>query len=297
MSPEDSKKKKILITGSSGLVGTALSHFLPTHGHAITKLKRGPEWNPEKNLLNAQVLESQDVIIHLSGEGIASGRWTAEKKREILESRTHSTRLLVSKLNEVTTKPKLFICASAIGIYGDAGDTEVIELSPPGTGFLADVTKAWEDEALKAESLGIRTVLARFGIILSSKGGALGKMLPAFLFGAGGPLGSGNQYMSWISLHDVSRALGHIVDHEELSGPVNIVSPNPCTSNDFAKTLGHVLQRPAFLRIPELVLKMIFGEMAEETMLSSIRAVPQKLLSSGFQFQHAELEEALKFET
>lgn len=293
---------KILISGSTGLIGSALVPFLRSQGHMVVPLVRGAPsehqvsvaWNPAMGLYFMPDFEGFDVVINLSGENIASARWTEEKKKRILESRVNSTHILSTCLAKLENPPKVFINASAVGYYGDQGSEELTEESGVGQGFLADVCKQWEDATRPAQERGIRTVMPRFGVVLAPDGGALAKMLIPFKLGFGGALGSGKQYMSWISIDDLLKIILFIINDEILSGPVNVVSPNPVTNAAFTKILGKVLNRPTFLNVPEAILKLIFGEMAEEMFLNSIKALPKKLLHAGYTFSYPDLEGAIR---
>ncbi len=292
---------KIAVSGASGLVGSALVAFLTTQGHSVFKLVRRPTakadeiyWNPEKCEIESEKLEDMDAVVHLAGDNIAQGRWTPEKKARILSSRVDGTLLLAGALARLQRKPKVMVCASATGFYGSRGEERLTELNPKGRGFLADVCEEWENAAQVAASAGIRIVHNRFGIILSAQGGALPKMLPPFLFGAGGNLGSGKQYMSWIALDDVIGAIYHSLYTESLSGPVNTVSPQPVRNSEFTKTLGRVLKRPTIAPVPALGVRLLFGEMGDELLLASARVEPQKLTESGYQFLFPDLESALR---
>ncbi len=292
---------KVLVTGSHGLVGSALVPFLASHHHTVCRLVRSAPaagstdlpWNPDKGELSAESLEGFDAVIHLAGESIAGERWTPEKKSLIRSSRIASTQLLTKTLVDLKQPPQVFICASAIGYYGNCGEALLTEKSPSGHDFLAELCAAWEAATERASLAGIRVVNARFGLILSERGGALQKMLPPFRMGAGGALGSGQQYMSWVTLDDVVSILKFILDTPGLSGPVNVVTPNPARNLKFAKVLGDVLNRPAITPIPAFVTKLLFGEMAEALLLSSQRVYPAKLLDAGYPFQYPELFDAL----
>ncbi len=293
---------KILISGSSGLVGSALVSFLTSRGHQITRLVRAPVsnknseiiWDPRQGLKDVHLLEGIDGVIHLAGENLASGRWTPERRKIIRESRIVGTQTLTSTLAKLSNKPKFLFSASAVGYYGDEGDEILTEESPSGTTFLAKLCQDWEEATSEAQSHGIRVVHMRFGMILSSAGGALAKMLPPFQWGMGGVLGSGKQWMSWITLEDALRAIEHLLAHEPLRGPINVVSPQPVTNSEFTKSLGLTLRRPAFLNVPEFALRFAFGEMADEVLLASQRVEPKKLLESGFKFNHSLLRLALE---
>lgn len=292
---------KVLITGSTGLIGSSLIPFLSTGGHSIACLKRDKSkigendlyWDPGKGEIDASKLEGFDAVVHLSGENVA-GRWTDEKKAQIEESRVKSTRLLSNTLSKLKKKPAVLVCASAIGFYGDRGDEILTEDSRAGKGFLADVSKKWEAATGAARKAGIRVVNLRLGVVLSPRGGALEKMLLPFRVGLGARVGSGHQWMSWVSIHDVIGAIYHAINDESIEGPVNAVSPKAVTNLEFTTTLGNVLNRPTFFAIPSLLLRALFGEMADETLLSSTRAMPSKLLSTGYEFQFADLEASLR---
>ena len=296
------KKLNILVSGSSGLIGRALIAYLTEGGHSVKKLVRARSvsgetslfWDPPGGFIDQGPLEHLDAVIHLAGEPVASGRWSESKKRRIRGSRTEGTRLLSETLAHLKTPPGVMIAASAVGYYGDRGDQLLNEDSPPGSGFLAEVCRDWETAAAPAGNTGIRVVNLRFGTVLSPAGGALAAMLPAFKAGLGGKLGAGNQYMSWISIDDALRAILHCLYSNELNGPVNAAAPRPVQNKEFTRTLARVLGRPAFCHLPAVVLKAIFGRMAEELLLSSTRVEPALLLQSGFSFLHPELENALR---
>lgn len=292
---------KVLVSGSSGLVGSALMPVLSKKGHVVLRLVRTKaksseevEWDPASGKVDAGGLEGLDVVVHLAGDNIASGRWTAEKKRRIRDSRVDGTKLLSESIQKLARPPKVFACASAIGYYGDRGEEVLREDSAPGSNFLAGVCRDWEAVGQPAANHGIRVVHLRFGVILSPKGGALQKMLFPFRMGAGGKVGSGKQYMSWISLDDAVGAIEHALSKESLSGPVNVVAPGPVTNSEFTKVLGRVLSRPTVFPMPALIARLAFGEMADELLLSSTRVEPLKLLACGYAFQHADLEGALR---
>ena len=292
---------KILITGSTGLIGSSLIPFLTTGGHRVIRLRRDKSkigendlyWNPEKGEIDTSKLEELDAVVHLSGENVAC-RWTDEKKAEIEESRVKSTRLLSNSLSKLKKKPPVLVCASAIGFYGNRDDEILTEDSQAGKGFLADVSRKWEAATAVARKVGIRVVNLRLGVVLSPRGGALEKMLLPFRVGLGGRVGSGHQWISWISIHDVIGAIYHAINDDSIVGPVNAVSPKPVTNLEFTKTLGNVLKRPTFFSVPSLLLRVLVGEMADETLLSSARVMPSKLLSSGYEFQFSELETSLR---
>jgi uncharacterized protein len=293
---------KVLISGSHGLVGKALVDSLVEDGHEVVRLVRRAhtpgvlevEWHPNQGRIDAQHLEGLDAVIHLAGESIASGRWTDEKKRAIRESRTKGTRLLSETLAQLSQPPSVFISASAIGYYGNRGDEELTEKSSPGDDFLASVCVEWEEAARPAAEKGIRTILARFGIILDREGGALAKMMTPFRMGIGGRVGDGRQWMSWIALDDVINALKFLLLDSAVRGPVNIVAPNPVTNAEFTKTLGRVLSRPTFFPIPAFGARLAFGEMADALLLSSQRVEPAVLEARGFAPYWPRLEPALQ---
>lgn len=292
---------KIIVTGASGLVGTALVPYLRGEGHEVARLVRSPDkahdaiyWDPHTGELNPDDLSGFDSIVHLAGANVAGGRWTTERKKLILESRVNGLRTLTEALRHCASPPKTLVSASATGFYGDRGDQVLNESSASGNGFLAEVCREWEGGLREMEQLGLRTVSLRLGIVLSGKGGALAKMLPAFKCGIGGRLGSGQQWMSWISETDLLRIIGHVLTQNSLHGPINAVSPEAVTNAEFTKTLGQVLRRPAVLPVPAFVLRLLFGQMADEALLSSARVTPQRLLVDDFCFTHVRLEKALQ---
>ena len=291
---------KILVSGSHGLVGKALTTSLVNAGHEIVSLVRQSandseiEWHPNQGKINGEQLEGFDVVVHLAGESIASGRWTEEKKSKIRESRVKGTELLSSALARLSQPPSTFISASAIGFYGSRGDELLTEESAPGDGFLPEVCVAWEKATGQAEAKGIRTIHPRFGIILDEKGGALERMLTPFRMGVGGKVGNGKQWMSWIALEDVINALRFLIDEPGSEGPVNFTAPRPVTNADFTEALGSVLSRPTLFSVPAFAARLAFGEMADELLLSSAKVEPERLKESGYQFKHPELSSALK---
>lgn len=291
---------RVLVSGSSGLVGTELRARLAGRGDDVVRLVRRSagggevEWDPAAGTLDATALEGCDAVVHLAGEGIAEGRWNAAKKRRIRESRVQGTRQLAEALASLAQKPKVLVCASAIGFYGDRGDERLDEAARPGTSFLAEVCRDWEAAADPARAAGIRVVHLRIGVVLSQKGGALAKMLLPFRMGVGGRLGDGHQYMSWIELDDLVSIVVHALDQAELRGPVNAVSPQPVTNDEYTATLGRVLRRPTVLPMPAFAARLAFGEMADELLLASIRVVPAVLQRSGFDFARPTLEAALR---
>lgn len=292
---------KILMTGSSGLMGSALVPLLTTGGHRVTRLVRSPPrsgepsvlWDPTEGKLDPRGLEGFYAVIHLAGENIAS-RWTPEKKALIRDSRVRGTHLLCEALTRLAMPPKVLVCASAIGYYGDRGEEILTEESVPGSNFLAHVCQAWEAAAKPAAKHGIRVAHLRFGMVLSPAGGALANMLPPFRMGLGGTLGSGRQYMSWITLDDAIGVILHTLTTETLSGPVNVVAPRAVTNQEFTKTLGQVLSRPTLLPMPAFAARLMFGEMADELLLASARVEPGGLSASHYAFRFPELKEALR---
>jgi uncharacterized protein (TIGR01777 family) len=291
---------KILVTGSTGLIGSALVPFLTTAGHQVVRMVRSKptngdqiQWDPYSGSLDKSRLEGFDAIVHLSGENIA-GRWTAAKKTKLRDSRIKSTRLLSKTLAELQKPPKVLVCASAMGYYGNRSDEMMKEDSPPGRGFLAETVKEWEAQVQPAIKKGIRVVNLRTGVVLSPAGGALKEMLLPFKMGVGGVIGSGEQYFSWIAIDDVVGAIYHCINTESLSGPVNVASPNPVTNREFTKTLGRVLSRPTIFPLPAFAARLVFGEMGEELLLASIRVQPAKLQATGYPFRYPDLEGALR---
>lgn len=293
---------KILITGSTGLIGSALASSLTSGGHTVRRLLRSSRqaagsdavWDPSAGTLDPQALEGMDAVVHLAGENIAGGRWNSRRKAKIRDSRVNGTRLLSETLSRLSSPPAVCVCASAIGYYGNRGDTILNEGSPAGSGFLPDVCREWEAATVAALQKGIRVINLRTGIVLSPAGGALAKMLPPFKMGVGGKVGDGKQFMSWIALDDVVGAIEHALTNKRFTGPVNAVSPNPVTNLQFTRTLGSVLRRPTIFPMPALAARMAFGEMADALLLSSTRVQPARLIGSGFQFRYPSLESALR---
>lgn len=293
----------VLVSGSTGLVGSALVSSLQSRGDQVTRLVRSDpaagekalRWDPDQGKLDLAAVAGIDAVVHLAGESIASGRWTAEKKARIRDSRVKGTRLLSEALSKLTQRPRVLVSASAIGFYGDRGDELLTEASPRGSGFLADVCQEWEQATQPASRSGIRVVNLRFGVILSPAGGALAKMLLPFRMGVGGKIGSGRQYMSWISLDDATAAVQHALANDSVHGPVNAVAPRPVTNLEFTKTLGWVLKRPTIFPMPAFAARLAFGEMANELLLGGARVEPSALVKSGYAFRHPNLEGALRF--
>lgn len=293
---------KVLITGASGFIGSALAKFLAEMDYQLLKLVRrrtdlNPNeifWDPDLQQIDSEALEGIDIVIHLAGENLAGGRWTEERKKRIVESRVKGTQLISQALANLKQKPKLLISASAVGYYGDQGNSILTEKASKGAGFLADLCEKWEAATQKAVQAGIRVVNFRMGIVLDPNGGALKMMLFPFKWGMGGKIGSGHQYMSWIALEDVLKAVFHIIKNGTLKGPVNIVSPNPVTNEEFTKALGHALHRPTFFSVPTFALHGLLGDAAEEVLLVSTRVIPEKLVNSGFIFQYPTLDSYLQ---
>lgn len=295
------------VTGASGLVGSALVTGLTSAGHRVVRVVRGAgaasvagqrlaRWDPESGALEPSALAGADAVVHLAGESVAGGRWTEAKKRRIRSSRVDVTRRLAEALPRLERPPRLLVSASAVGYYGDRGSEILREDSSPGPGFLAEVCREWEAATDPAARAGIRVVRLRIGMVLSRRGGALGAMLTPFRLGAGGPVGSGVQWVSWIAIDDLVGAILHALATESLAGPVNAVAPEPVTNRELARTLGRVLRRPALLPLPAVAARLLFGQMADELLLASARVEPARLRATGFTFRHARLEDALRHE-
>jgi uncharacterized protein (TIGR01777 family) len=288
---------RIGVTGSSGLIGGALVSALRAAGHETIGIGRGRDsdvrWNPETGTIDAAACAGISAFIHLAGASVGE-RWTAARKRAIRDSRVLGTRLIARTAAALAPRPRVLICASAVGIYGDAGDAICDEATPAGRDFLAEVGTAWEAAADPARDAGIRTVHLRFGVVLSRKGGALPRMLPVFRLGGAGTLGRGTQWMSWIALEDVVRIAQFALERDDLAGAVNAVAPTPVTNAEFTRALARAVRRPALFPVPAIVLKLMFGEMAEGTLLASQRVVPRRLLAAGFEFRHPSLDTALR---
>jgi uncharacterized protein len=289
----------VLVTGASGFIGSALVPALTSDGHSVRRLVRGVpagadeyRWDPAAGDVEPAALEGPDAVVHLAGETVA-GRWTDDKKERILRSRVNGTRTLSEALAGLERPPGVLVTASAIGYYGDRGDEQLTEQSSSGDGFLAEVVREWEAASRPAEEAGIRVVRLRFGIVLSPAGGALKTMLTPFRLGVAGRLGSGRQWMSWVSIDDVVGAIQHALVTGELAGVANTVAPNPVTNAEFTKTLGRVLGRPTLLPVPGAALRLALGEFSQEA-LSSTRVLPRRLLESGYEFRYPDLEQALR---
>lgn len=295
---------RVLISGSSGLIGSALSRTLVDGRHTVVRLVRGQasgdattvSWDPERQTIDRAGLEGFDAVVHLAGEPLL-GRWTADKKRRIADSRVRGTKLIAEALVSLTRRPGVLVCASAAGYYGNRGDEILTEESTPGRGFLADVVRAWESAADPARQAGVRVVHVRTGLVLARGGGLLKILLLPFQLGLGGPIGSGRSYWSWIALEDLIAAYRFAIARESVSGAINAAAPNPVTNREFARTLGAVLGRLAVLPVPPVALRLVFGrEAADDAMLSGARLQPAKLQAAGFRFQYPELEPALRHE-
>lgn len=294
---------RVLISGSSGLIGSALRRSLVDGRHTVVRLVRGPasgdattvSWDPERQTIDRSGLEGCDAVVHLAGEPLL-GRWTADKKRRIADSRVRGTKLIAEALASLTRRPGVLVCASAAGYYGNRGDEMLTEESTPGRGFLAGVVQAWESAADPARQVGIRVVHVRTGLVLARGGGLLKILLLPFQLGLGGPIGSGRSYWSWIALEDLIAAYRFAIARESISGAINAAAPNPVTNREFARTLGAVLGRPAVLPVPPVALRLVFGWEAADDMLAGFRLQPTRLQAAGFRFQFPDLEPALRHE-
>lgn len=297
---------KVIVTGSTGLVGRALVRSLLSDGHEVTRLVRGGSqgfkapgtaavhWDPERGEIDAAALEGHDAAVHLAGENIGEGRWDEEKKRRIIESRVKGTTLLAGALAGLGAKPKALVSASATGFYGDRGAEILREESASGGIFVSEVCREWEKATLQASQAGIRVVHLRIGVVLSGEGGALQKMLTPFKLGLGGKVGGGDQYMSWITLEDLIGVIRRALEDEGLRGPVNAVAPGAVTNAEFTKALGHALGRPTVFAVPAFAARLAFGETADELLLASTRVEPARLKEAGYQFKHPEIDGALR---
>jgi uncharacterized protein (TIGR01777 family) len=292
---------RIIISGATGLVGAELARTLRDEGHNVARLVRAGNattghipWDPRAAKVDLAPLEGADAFVSLNGASIGGGRWTPERKNLLRSSRVSTTRFLVDTFSRLTQKPRAFLSASAIGFYGSRGDEVLTETSTSGTDFLSGLSREWEQEAQRAESFGIRTAILRFGIILSSRGGALSRMLTPFKMGVGGRLGDGKQWMSWIALDDVIGIICCAIADSQVKGAVNVVAPNPVQNSEFTRVLAKVLRRPAIFPAPAFVLRLTLGEMADALVLASQRVRPEKLLGSRYKFRFEHLEPALR---
>ena len=293
---------RIAVTGATGLVGSAVVTALAGAGHEVVRLvRRDPapgkqevRWDPRKGEIDAAGLEGMDAVVHLAGENVGSGRWTAGRKAAIRDSRVNGTRLLCEALAALSRPPKTLVCASAIGYYGDRGEDLLTEESPAGRGFLPEVCREWEAATAPAAEKGIRVTPLRIGVVLTPTGGALSRMLPLFRAGLGGVLGSGKQYVGWVALDDLPGIVLHVLGREELRGPVNAVAPRPVTNRELTEALGKVLSRPTVLPVPAFALRLAVGEMADALLLASARVVPRRLEETGYRFRFPELFGALR---
>jgi uncharacterized protein len=300
--PESLQGQTVIVTGATGLVGKPLVASLEQAGATVVRGVRRPArdatremyWNSEAGEIESGKLEGAAAVVHLAGENVAARRWTDAFKQELRDSRIKGTRLIADAIAHAAIKPRAFICASAIGFYGNRGDERLTESSPPGDDFLANLCRDWEAACQPARDAGVRVVNARIGVVLSPNGGALRKMLTPFKLGLGGKMGDGRQFMSWISLDDVVSALHYLVESPTISGPANLTSPHPATNAEFTKALGRVLSRPTVFPMPAAAARLLFGEMADSLLLSSTRVTPQVLADAGFRFRYAELEPALR---
>jgi len=297
---------KIIVSGASGLVGAALTQSLRDQGHMVLHLVRKParapkevssteiRWDPLSAQVDVPALEGANAVVHLSGANISEGRWTPARKDVLRSSRIDSTRVLVDSLARLRQKPQVLVSASAVGYYGNRGDEVLAESAGPGSDFLSLLARDWEAEAMRAAQSGMRTVILRFGVILSAQGGALPEMIRPFKFGAGGRLGSGRQWMSWVALEDAIGIIQSSIANPEWNGPINAVAPKPVRNAEFAEMVGRILHRPARLSAPAFLLRLALGEMADALLLSSQRAIPERLLQSGYSFRFADLEAAIR---
>ena len=291
----------IVITGASGLIGKKLTAAFQSDGKRVLRAVRREvnndqelSWDPAKGTIEREKLEGVEAVVHLAGAGIADKRWSESYKQLILDSRVDGTKLISETLASLDQKPKVFACASAIGYYGNRGNEELTESAACGEGYLPEVCMQWERACEPARAANIRTVNMRIGVVLSTEGGALKEMLTPFKLGGGGILGSGRQYFSWIELSDIVRAMQFVVGNQALTGPVNLVAPNPVSNRDFTKTLGRVLSRPTILPMPAFAARLVFGEMADALLLASTRVIPTALTEAGFSYQYSDLEPALR---
>ncbi len=298
------RPRKIAVSGAAGLIGTGVVGRLKNGGQSVIRLVRHAprsaageaQWSTDDGLVNPSRLEGVSGVVHLAGESIAEGRWSAEKKRRIRDSRVNGTEALCRSLAALSRKPGVLVCASAIGYYGDRGETVLDEQSPPGEGFLPEVCRQWEQATAPAAEAGIRVVNVRIGVVLSKQGGALQKMLLPFRMGVGGKVGTGRQYWSWVAHADVVGAIVHAIDCDDLHGPVNAVSPHAVTNAEFTKALGEVLHRPTLFPLPAFAARLALGEMADALLLASAHVVPKRLQETGYEFQFPDLHDCLEHE-
>jgi hypothetical protein len=291
---------RISVTGSSGLIGSALVPLLTAEGHEVARVSRSTaaggawRWDPGAGHVDGRAVNGMDAVVHLAGESIAGGRWSEARKDRIRASRGRGTRVVAEAVARADPRPRALVCASAMGFYGDRGDELLTEASAPGRGFLSEVSREWEEACAPAREQGVRVVNLRFGIVLSPAGGALAKMLLPFRLGAGGVVGSGRQWWSWVALDDAVGAIRHALVTPGLAGPVNVAAPNPVTNAEFTRTLGRVLARPTLFPVPAFAARLALGEMADALLLASTRLVPERLLQTGYVFRRPELEGALR---
>ena len=300
--PDSARQLRVAVTGATGLVGSALVPALLAAGHRVDRVsRRRPaagttdiQWDPARGQLDPRALEGVDAVVHLAGETIAALRWTPAVKERIRRSRVDGTRLLAETLGRLTRRPRVLVAVSGVGYYGSRGDTPLTEESPPGSGFLAEVCREWEAAADPARAVGIRVVHPRLGVVLAGQGGALPRMALPFRLGAGGVIGDGRQYWSWIELNDLVRVIELCLALETLAGPVNAVAPTPVTNREFTRVLGRALGRPTLVPLPALAARLLLGEMGQALLLDSARALPRRLERAGFRFRHPDLEDALR---
>ncbi|MDH2388744.1 TIGR01777 family oxidoreductase [Streptomyces sp. HNM0663] len=297
---QGSERSRVAVTGSTGLIGSALVRSLRTDGHEVVRLVRRPagaadevEWDPHRQHVDVAGLAGCDAIVHLAGAGIGDRRWTDAYRKEIRDSRVLGTAAIAEAAASMDPPPRVLVSGSAVGYYGDTGDRAVDEDAPPGDGFLPDVCVEWEEAAAPAQEAGVRTVFSRTGLVVARKGGAWGRMFPVFRAGLGGRLGDGRQYWSFIALHDEVAALRHLIDAESLSGPVNLTAPEPVTNGEATAAMGRVLHRPTLFNVPAPVLRGVLGEMSENV-LTGQRVLPARLLESGFSFAFPTIDEAIR---
>jgi uncharacterized protein (TIGR01777 family) len=299
-SQREFKSLRIAVSGASGFIGSVLVLELEKMGHKVTPIVREKDrpntiyWNPEFDIIEAQALENFDVIINLAGKSVADKRWSEKLKSEFKESRIRTTKLLANTISRLKKPPRLFLCASASGYYGDRGDEPLTESAEPGTSFLAQLAREWELATWEAEAIGVTVHSLRFGVVLSPAGGALKKMLLSARLGLSAVMGSGNQYMPWVAREDVIRAIVFLIENPQPSGPFNIVAPQPVTNTEFTRTLAKALHRPSFLKLPPSLVRFFLGEMADALLLDSARVIPEKLTKAGFEFSFKDLTSALQ---